>query len=189
MIYVLFGEGFEEVEALTPVDLLRRAELEVKLTGIAGLTVTGSHGIQVQMDITLDQVRREDLEMVVLPGGLVGVENLAASEAVRDLLTWAAREGKLIGAICAAPSLLAQLGILQGRRSVIYPGMEDKLEAGGALFQMDERVTHDRNIITAQAAGSSVEFALKLIAMMRGWAASETVRKAIHFHGADRSLT
>lgn len=189
MIYVLFGTGFEEMEALAPVDLLRRAGIEVQMIGLTESCVTGSHGVSVQMDGVLADVDRDALEMLVLPGGLNGVKAISECRPAVELIQWVAREKKLLGAICAAPGLLGQLGVLEGRRAVVYPGMEEQLISGGAKVQTDERVTHDKNIITAQAAGSSIGFALKLIAMLRGWTAAEKVRHAIHYHGSERSLT
>ncbi len=189
MVYVLFSDGFEEMEALAPVDLMRRAAIEVKTIGLTGSTVTGAHGIPVVMDGTLEDVDREKLEMLVLPGGTKGVAGIGACPQAVELIRWVAGERKLLGAICAAPGLLGQLGVLNGCRAVVYPGLEDQLTGGGARVQQDERVTHDKNLITAQAAGSSVDFGLKLVAMLRGWTAAETVRREIHYHGGDRSLT
>lgn len=189
MVYVLFADGFEEMEALAPVDLIRRAGIEVRMVGLTGTVATGSHGIPVMMDTALEQVDRGDLEMLVLPGGLQGVAGIAENPQAVELIRWVAEEKKLLAAICAAPGLLGQLGILSGCRAVVYPGMEAQLIDGGARVQKGERVIHDRNLITAQAAGSSIDFGLKLIAMLRGWMAAEKVREAIHYHNGNRSLT
>jgi len=187
MVYVVLAEGFEEIEALTPVDLLRRAGIETFTVGVGGTEIAGGQGITVKCDTTIDKIDYEGMDMLVLPGGKLGVDNLFASGEVKALLQRAYDDKKLIGAICAAPTILGRLGMLEGRRAVCYPGCEDALI--GAKLQLDERVTSDDNIITGEAAGSSVSFALKLIAMLRGWQCAEKVRQAIRYERNERSLT
>ncbi len=189
MVYILLGEGFEEIEALAPVDILRRAGIAVETVGLSGRAVTGSHGITVQCDVTIDEITQEGADMLILPGGSKGVESIKACAGAIALIEAFMEKRKLIAAICAAPALLAELGLIGGLRAVVYPGLEDVLENAGVRVQPDEHVTQDHNIITAQAAGSAVDFSLKLVTVLRGWYASEKVRTAIHYHGNERSLT
>ena len=176
MVYILLADGFEEAEALVPCDLLRRSGIEVQLAGVGKDTVCGSHGIKVCTDIRIEDIRPELVDMLVLPGGTQGVTGLACHVTVRELVqnTWA--EGKYIAAICAAPTLLAELGITDGRSAVCYPGLEDKM---GAALMRDCRTVRDGKLITAQAAGSSFAFALELITALRGAAASERIARQI----------
>ena len=128
MIYVFLADGFEEVEALTPVDLLRRSGKDVKLVGVAAKRVTGSHGINVECDITAGEiVLGGDLEMIVLPGGMPGTLNLEKSEVVQTAVDFCYDRNIPIGAICAAPSILGHKGLLQGREAIAYPGFEGQL--------------------------------------------------------------
>ncbi len=182
MVYVFLADGFEEVEALTPVDLLRRAGAEVRTVGVGSKNITGAHGITVACNMSEDEAAEsikeapEALEMTVLPGGMPGTLNLGKSETVSHFLDAAAKRGAYIGAICAAPSVLGAKGLLRGRRAVCYPGFEDKLT--GAKIE-NAGVVRDGNIICARAAGSAVEFALCLISALKGERAAEEVRHAI----------
>ena len=145
-VFVFFAEGFEEIEALTVVDLLRRAEIPVKMTGISGEgDVTGSHGIRVGMDTSVDEVRLENTEMLVLPGGMPGTRYLGGCEELTSLLKEADKEQIRIGAICAAPSVLGDLGLLKGRKAVCYPGFEERLTGAKVL---KEEVVTDGHIFT-----------------------------------------
>ena len=188
MVYVLLADGFEDIEAVAPIDILRRAGVPLTTVGVTGLRVISSHGLVIETDETLDQVDAAKLDMLVLPGG-PGTDNLKASPGVLSLLQTAARDGKLIGAICAAPGILAELGLLNGRRAVCFPTVEETLILHGAHIEKDRQVTHDRNLVTARSAGSAIEFALKLVAMLCGWPASETVRAAIHYEHGGKALT
>lgn len=166
MIYVFLANGFEEVEALTPVDLLRRAERQVQLVGVGGKTITGSHGIKVECDITANEiVLGGDLEMIVLPGGMPGTLNLEKSEAVQTAVDFCYDRGIFIGAICAAPSILGHKGLLNGRNAIAYPGFEGQL-AGANICE--HSVVQDDFIITAQGAGAAVPFGLKLAEVLCG---------------------
>ncbi len=188
MTYILLADGFEEIEAIAPIDLLRRASIDVTLVGVTGKSVTGANGITVQTDCTMSEVVFEQLEMLILPGGGRGVDNLRAAVGVRELVEQTVKANKLLAAICAAPTLLAEWGLLEGKRAVCYPACEASLEQSGARLWRDEKVTHDGNIITGTAAGSAIPFALKLITFLRGWDATERVRRAIDYHDA-KSLT
>ena len=188
MVYILFADGFEDIEAVALVDILRRAGIDLTTVGVTGQRVTSSHGLTVEADAVLDEIDADTLDMLILPGG-PGVDNLRSNPKVLTLIRDAARKDKLIGAICAAPGLLAEQGLLAGRRAVCFPSCEQTLTRHGAHIESDRQVTHDRNIVTAKAAGSAIEFALKLVAMLRGWPVSESVRAAIHYEHMDRALT
>lgn len=159
MIYVFLANGFEEVEALTPVDYLRRCELEVCTIGIGGKLVRGSHGITVMADGTLEDVDREKMEAMILPGGMPGTLNLESCPEVQKLLDFCTEKGILIGAICAAPSILGHKGLLEGKRAVCFPGFESELK--GAEVRAEAVVT-DGAVITSKGAGTANEFAFAL---------------------------
>jgi len=182
MVYVLFGEGFEEIEAVAPLKLLRRADIKVAAVSITrDLLVRGGHGLAIRTDITLEQVDFEALEMLVLPGGGGGVASIEASPAAMNLirLTWEAH--KLVAAICAAPSLLAELNVLNGKRIVCHPTVADKVEAAGGELQPGLKVVRDDNLITGMAAGASIEFGLELVAALRSRAVAEEMRCGIFY--------
>lgn len=176
MIYMLLGTGFEETEAVAPLDLLRRAGIPVATVGICGSIVTGSHGIGIQADMELGQVDPTALEGVILPGGLGGVASIRASQAALDLVRFAWENGKLIAAICAAPTILAELGITHGKNAVCYPGCEDQM--GSAQIAGSAAVT-DGNVITGASAGCAVAFALEIIAYLKGRETADTVARQI----------
>ena len=162
MIIVFLANGFEEIEALTTVDILRRAGLSVRTVGIGGRTVTGAHGITVQADADDSEPlpSYDQLKAVVLPGGLPGTTNLAASEVVTRCVTEASAHGVLLCAICAAPSVLGNLGLLNSKRATCYPGYEDQL-LGAAVSGAS--VAADAGVITAKGAGVTVAFALAIV--------------------------
>lgn len=165
MVYILLADGFEETESVVPCDLLRRAEVETKLVGVSGKRIVSSHGIAVEADMLLDEAAAQLPEMVVLPGGRRGVENLLASEQTLALVrqTWEA--GKYVAAICAAPTVLAALGISSGRCATCYPGMEDRM---ADAKMTPEAVVIDGRLITGRAAGSSMAFGLALVGTLCG---------------------
>ncbi len=160
MIYVFLAEGFEEVEALAPVDVLRRAGFDVKTVGVTGKYVTGSHGIKVEADITTEQLDVNGLQAVILPGGMPGTLNLKADEKVKEYITYAAENNIIIGAICAAPSILGSMGLLKGKKAVCFPGFESEL-SGAEVVNMP--TVRDGNIITAKGAGAALPFGFKLL--------------------------
>ena len=180
MVYILLGEGFEEGEAIIPADLLRRGGAEVKLVGLEELEVTGAHGITVKADITLSQVNEEDMEMLVLPGGMGGVESLQMNLFALALVQRAYDLGCWLCAICAAPTILARSGCLDRRKAVCYPGMED--EMGSAVVQLGASVVTDGRIITGEAAGSAFEFGLRLVEAVKGRGTAQKVKESVHFH-------
>ena len=175
-VAVLFAEGFEEIEAITIVDVLRRAGVEVAMVGVGGRTITGSHDIPVTVDVELEEARGREWDMIVLPGGLPGSTNLRDSQEVQDILrAQNARRGE-IGAICAAPVALAAAGILEGKRVTSYPGFEGELK--GALF-CEERVVRDGNIITSRGVGTAMEFALRIVADLGGQDLADSLREGM----------
>ena len=178
MFYILLAPGFEEMEALVPADLLRRAGVEVALVGVSGELVPGGHNIVVKADLPLSEVRFEDMEGVMLPGGGVGVANLGADANVEALVKGAAAQDKLVSAICAAPSLLSKWGLLEGKQAVCYPTWKDKI--ADACYLPGEKLAVEGKTVTGQAAGASFEFGLKLIEVLSGAETADWVRKEIY---------
>lgn len=171
-VYLFLADGFEEVEALTAVDILRRGGAEVKTVSIMeGLTIKGAHSINVEADLMFDKKGYEDADMLVLPGGGKGTQNLKDHKALNGLLIKAEADGKYIAAICAAPSVLGLAGILDGKKAVCYPGFE--LQLIGATIG-DENVVRDGKIITSRGAGTAMDFALKLLEVLEG---EETMKR------------
>ena len=177
MIYVFLANGFEEVEAISPIDLLRRAGHEVQTVGVTGRSVTGSHGIEITCDITANEiVLGNALEMIVLPGGMPGTLNLEKSEAVQTAVDFCNDRNLLIGAICAAPSILGLKGLLEGKEAIAYPGFETQLTGARISAQP---VVKDGHIITAKGAGVAVAFGLKLIEALDGAEKSAKISDSI----------
>lgn len=160
MIYFFLADGFEETEALAPLDILRRADISAKTVGIGGKTVTGSHGIPVVCDISDSEISLDkNLDGIFLPGGMPGTLNLEKSKTVNKAIDYCAENGLLIAAICAAPSILGHKGLLKNKNAICFPGFESELE--GAVLS-DKFVCEDGNILTAKGMGSAVEFGLKI---------------------------
>lgn len=176
MVYVLLGNGFEEMEAITPIDLLRRAGIGVITVGLNGHTIKGSHGIPVVADVTVDEWNPKDLDMVVLPGGMGGVASIKACPKALEVVAKANTAGKWVAAICAGPTVLAQLGITDGKKAVCYPGCEENM--GSAQIQ-STACMRDGNVITGTSAGCAIPFALELIAALRGADSAQQVKTQI----------
>ena len=177
-VILFFANGTEEIEALSAVDLLRRAGAEVTVAGVGGLTLTGSHAIRVTADVDASEISSFDYDMVVLPGGLPGTTHLDESRIVDRALAEVHKNGGFLAAICAAPLVLGKRGYLRNKKAVCYPGFEDHLL--GALTPCDGvRVCTDGKIITGAGAGVATEFALALISALYGAEKAETIRKAI----------
>ena len=176
MVYILLGTGFEEVEAITPIDLLRRAGISVLTVGLNGKNITGGHGITVEADITVDEMDLTDLQMVVLPGGLGGVASIRGCESAMNAIRFAYENNKLLGAICAGPTVLGDLGITNDKNCVCYPGCEDGM---GSARILQEAAVRDGNLITGTSAGCAIPFGLALIAALKGNEAAEAVKKQI----------
>ena len=179
MVLLFLADGFEEIEALTQVDYLRRAGVEITTVGVNGEFATGTRKIVVKADTTLDKVEyTDDVEMVILPGGLSGMNAMKSSEKVCSIVKKAEEEGKYVTAICASPTIFAHLDMVRGKKCVCYPGMENELIAAGGIYT-DEAVVTDGKMITARAAGASEEFSFELIRVLKGDDAAENVRKSI----------
>ncbi|MBQ8403069.1 MAG: DJ-1/PfpI family protein [Clostridia bacterium] len=175
-VIVFLADGTEEIEALTPVDMLRRAGAEVTFAGVPAAKCTCSHGVKITADKAACDCVGEEYDMVVLPGGMPGTLNLGASEDVKKIVTKAYENGKFVAAICAAPSVLGGMGLLAGKRATCYPGFEEKLTGACVVA---EKAVRDGNIITACGAGAAMEFALLLVAALYGEETSENLRKAV----------
>ncbi len=181
-VAIFLADGFEEIEGLTVVDIVRRAGVEIDTISINGrLEVNGSHGIRVKADKILADINKDDYSMLVLPGGKVGTENLEACEELLDMIGNFYGAGKYIAAICAAPSIFAHRGFLAGRKATSHPAFESHLEEGGAT------VTHspveiDSGIITGQGMGASIDFALTIAGICAGREEAVKIAKAIVHH-------
>lgn len=177
MIYVFLANGFEETEAVVPIDILRRAGFDVKLISITDeLLVTSSHGVTIKADTTFDETDFNDAEMLFLPGGMPGTKNLDAHAGLCELLQDSAEKGVKLAAICAAPSVFGNLGLLNGKEATCYPGYEDQLM--GASVSENPVVVSD-NFITARGAGVAMKFALKLVEVLKGKKIAEELAAAI----------
>lgn len=178
MIYMFLADGFEEVEALCPLDLLRRAGLEVTTVAVGGKeTVTGSHGITVHADIPDVMYRDSDPDMIILPGGMPGSTHLDESRVVDTALKVASKRGAYLCAICAAPMVLGKRGYLEGKNAVCYPGFEQYLK--GANISKTDGVVSDGSIITAKGMGVALEFGLELVRVMKDRETSDKIKASI----------
>ncbi len=157
-VMVPLANGFEEIEALTVVDVLRRAGIQVETVGVIGSVIEGSHGVRVMVDKTLHQIKPDEYDAIVLPGGSPGYENLGKSSRIIQILKDFNKQNKLICAICGAPSILAKEGLLDDKKATVYPGNERLL-----AYPRGSRVIVDGNIITSQGPGTAMEFALKIV--------------------------
>lgn len=176
MVYVLLGTGFEEVEAIAPIDLMRRAGIQVLTVGVDGKAITGGHGITVEADITLDQMDLTDLDMIVLPGGLGGVATARSSQAALDALRFAYENDKYVAAICAGPTVLAELGIIGTKKATCYPGCEGGMAEASIV---EAACVTEGKLITGASAGCAIPFALALIEALKGKEAAAQVEKQI----------
>ena len=177
MVYLLLGTGFEETEAIAPLDLLRRAGVEVKTVGLNGKVIYGSHNIGVEADMEIDQLDLSDLEMIILPGGLGGVASCRACPAAMDALKYAWDNDKYVAAICAGPTVLADLGITAGMNATCYPGCEGGM--GSAIMVEDAAVVTDEKLITGTSAGCAIPFGLALVEVLKGEEEADRIAKQI----------
>ena len=177
MVYVLLGTGFEEMEAIAPIDLLRRAGISVLTVGVTGKTVYGGHNIGVEADITIDEMDLTDLEMIVLPGGLGGVASARGSQKALDALRFAWENDKFVAAICAGPTVLADLRITGGKNATCYPGCETGM--ADANISHTAPCVRDGKLITGASAGCAIPFALMLIEALTGPEQAAAIAKQI----------
>ena len=176
MIYMFLANGFEEVEALCPLDLLRRAGLSVTTVGVGGDAVIGSHSIQVLADMPDTMYRDSKPDMIILPGGMPGTTNLDKSPVVESALRAAKANNAYLAAICAAPMVLGKRGYLEGKRATCFPGFEEHLKGATAT---GEGVVVDGRVITAKGMGVALEFGLALVAALCGTEKAEELRRAV----------
>lgn len=183
MVYILLGSGFEEAEALVTADVLRRGGVPTALAGIGGMSVTGAHGITVAADAAAESVTLAPGDMLVMPGGMGGVQAMKGSSAAMALAKQAAESDSLrLAAICAAPTLLARAGLLTpGTRAVCYPGMEDLLAEAGAVPCMDAPAVKDGRLITGKGPGTVFDFALALLEELTDARNAAQVRADLHY--------
>jgi len=176
-VIIFLADGFEEVEALTQVDLLRRAGADMRMVSISDeLTVRGSHNIYINADDKIKNICEDDADLFVLPGGMPGTKNLDASEDVKSIIRNAFESGKYVSAICAAPSVLGHLGVLEGKSACCFPGFEKELVGAEVKY---EPVVVDGNVITSRGMGTAVDFGLKLVEIMFGKEKSIELGKSI----------
>lgn len=177
MVYVFLANGFEEIEALAPIDILRRAGVEVVTVGVGSSEIVSSHKVKFGTDTTVDKIVLDDkLEMVILPGGMPGTLNLENDDYVQAAIDYCVKNDKYVAAICAAPSILGHKGLLDGREATCYPGFEEALE--GAKLS-EKYVAEDGKFITARGAGVCVEFGLKLAEKLTSVENAENIKKSI----------
>ena len=174
-IAVHFATGFEEIEAVTIVDVLRRAKIETLMVSVADRRiVTGAHNIQLACDTMFEELDYSDVDMILLPGGMPGSANLKNHQGLKKEILNFSKDGKPLGAICAAPMVLGELGLLKGKDAVCYPGFEEHLK--GARIQ-DEKVVQSGDFITAKGPGAAIEFALKVVSLLKDQQTADSLRK------------
>lgn len=176
MICVFLAEGFEEIEAVTVIDILRREKFDVMVAGVNLNEITGSMGIKIKPDIDVLSVCQKDLQGVVLPGGMPGMENLFKNDDIKKIIKYCWEKNLLIASICAAPSILGRMGILEGKKACCYPGFEKELK--GAKI-VNEKVVTDGNIITSKGPGTAFDFAICIAEWLSGRPCSGRVRESM----------
>jgi 4-methyl-5(b-hydroxyethyl)-thiazole monophosphate biosynthesis len=183
MVTVFLAEGFEEIEAITPIDVLRRGGVEVRLCSITdSLTVCGAHGIPILCDTTISELEGTE-EVMLLPGGMPGTLHLKQCSRLRFRLLEHAKQGGYLAAICAAPTVLGELGLLKGRRATCYPGMESGLMAGECS---EENVVIDGKIVTSRGAGTAFDFSLALLTLLKGKEAADSLARGMCYRGEEK---
>lgn len=175
-VAVYFATGYEEIEALAVVDVLRRGNVEVSMVGVSGKTVVSARGISINMDTTLDEINHDEIDMMVLPGGVPGIINLEANERLISELKSFREKGKWLAAICAAPSILGSQGLLVGEKATCYPNYESKLIG---CEHVDEKVVVSGKIVTGKGAGAALDFAIKILEVLQGKEIADQVRKSM----------
>lgn len=175
-VLVPLAEGFEELEAVTIIDVLRRAGIEVVVASLAGSPVTGSHGIRIATDTPLAALAEQEFDMIALPGGMPGAEHLQKDPRIAEIVRSLHEKGRPVAAICAAPMVLAAAGVLDGHRATSYPGF---LKDAGKAVVVDEPVVTDRGVITSRGPGTALDFALTLVAELAGPAARQEIESGL----------
>ena len=178
MVYILLANGFEDIEALAACDMLRRAQIDVKLTSIyPTLAVKTSHNVNVIADISLSEINRDDIDMLVIPGGMPGTTNIDSLPQIDGLLDYCIKKDKFIAAICAGPLVLGKRSILSGKNAICYPGFEKFLY--GANICSDKKVVTDGKIITAIGPGAAIDFGLELCRILAGDAIANKIKEGL----------
>ncbi len=177
MIYMLMADGFEDIEALEPLDILRRCDLEIKTAGIDKSEAISSHGVKVETDILIDDVKKEDMELLFLPGG-PGHTNLDESEKVQELIDYAAANGIYIASICAAPSIIGKKGLLNGKKYTCFPGFEKYIQGGK---KKGAKVVCDGKFITARGAGAAGDLGFCIAEIFVGKKSAKLLRKTMQY--------
>ena len=176
MLYMFLANGFEETEAIACLDVIRRGEIAIQTVSIDDPLVKGAHGISIQADILLDEITTEQLEGIILPGGMPGTLNLEKNETLSALIEYCRQNNLLIAAICAAPSILGKRGLLKGEKAVCFPGFEDFLE--GAVLSK-EKCVESGPFITAKAMGAAIDFGLAIVARLKSPNLAEHIKRSI----------
>lgn len=179
MVYILLGTGYEEIEALAACDVLRRGGVKTALVGIDGASVTGANGITVKADCGLAGVSLKEMEMLVVPGGGGGVESIKKSRGAMELIADAYKAGKELASICAGPTVLAKLGITDGKKVTCYPGTEGMM--GSAVICQQESTVRDGRLTTGRGPGSGIDFGLRLLEVLRGKQAADAVAGGMYY--------
>ncbi len=177
MIYVLMVDGFEEIEAIEPIDIMRRAGLNVVTVGVKSQNVKGAHNITIKTDIIIDDVNEEDMELLMLPGG-PGHEELDKDEKVHKLIDYANKEGLYIAAICASPSILGKKGLLNGKKATCFPGFEQYLACAEVV---SDKVIVDGKIITGKGAGAAAEFGFEIVKLLQNKKAADDLKGKMQY--------
>lgn len=178
MLYMFLAEGFEEVEAIATLDVIRRAKIDIETVGVGSKNITGAHGVTVRCDIDTDEATFTGLEGVILPGGMPGTKNLLADDHVNKAIDYCYSQGKLVSAICAAPMILGVKGLLRGKEATCFPGFEGDLE--GAVISEKYYVT-DGNIITARGMGSAINFGLEIVKYFKDEATANELKATLQY--------
>lgn len=180
MVAVFLAEGFEEIEALSVIDILRRAGIDVKTVGVGGKVIKGTHGVPVEADVKFEDLNKAEVEAIALPGGMPGTSNLENYQPLRDMIAEFAKQEKPIFAICAAPMILGRMGILDGKKATSYP--DCKVNLGGAIV-VEDNVCRDGNIITGDGPAAAPYFAFEIVSMLKG---DEIVKELKYGMGYER---
>ena len=178
-VAVILADGFEEVEATAIIDVLRRAEIDTVVAGLHEGHITSTRKVKIIPDTTIDTVSVDDFDMIVLPGGQPGTDNLNADLRVKELIKGFSRKGKLMGAICAAPMVLASAGVLQGKHATSYPSCKARL--GGAIYE-EKSVVTDGNVLTSRGAGTALTFGLAIVERLVSKEKEQKIKEAMMIH-------
>lgn len=180
MIYIFLADGFEEIEAIVPRDILKRGGVEVLTVGVTGGVVESAYGLKINPDITIENIDIDNLEGIILPGGMPGTTNLKNNQKLLDIVKYSFENKLLMGAICAAPSILGEMGILQGKTACCYPGFEKHLKGASVS---NESVAIDQNIITSKGPGTAMNFGFALLSYLKGKESSDSAKSGMIYKG------